>query len=48
MQKAVFGIASKVVSIAEGRFVNLAGVTPGPAALGLSARAPANRPRSWN
>ncbi|MFJ9406649.1 coenzyme F420-0:L-glutamate ligase [Streptomyces sp. NPDC101393] len=31
-------VASKVVSIAEGRFVDLADVRPGPAALGLSAR----------
>lgn len=31
-------VASKVVSIAEGRYVNLATVTPGPEALELSAK----------
>ncbi|MFG3136559.1 coenzyme F420-0:L-glutamate ligase [Streptomyces sp. NPDC048211] len=34
----VIVVASKAVSIAEGRFVDLAGVTPSPAALDLSAR----------
>ncbi|MER5822690.1 coenzyme F420-0:L-glutamate ligase [Streptomyces mirabilis] len=34
----VIVVASKVVSIAESRFVDLAGVTPSPAALDLSAR----------
>ncbi|MFJ8982751.1 coenzyme F420-0:L-glutamate ligase [Streptomyces sp. NPDC102282] len=34
----VIVVASKVISIAEGRFVDLAGVTPSPAALDLSAR----------
>ncbi|WP_229853316.1 coenzyme F420-0:L-glutamate ligase [Streptomyces violascens] len=34
----VIVVASKVVPIAEGRFVDLADVTPSPAALALSAR----------
>ncbi|MGV9337695.1 coenzyme F420-0:L-glutamate ligase [Streptomyces sp. NPDC003688] len=34
----IVAVASKVVSVAEKRYVDLAGVTPGPEALGLAAR----------